>query len=99
MTDYGQRAKSLADQLARIPRVQSSAKRRGTTPEAEAAQIATALLDIEESANALFGKLVPKLLVADPVGSEADDLLHEIGEEYRHMLYHIRDTKMFDYID
>jgi hypothetical protein len=99
MTDYGQRAKRLADQLVRIPRVHRTAKQRGTTPEAEAWQIATALLDIEESANALFASLVPKLLVADPDGSEADDLLHEIGEEYRHILHHIRDTKMFAYIE
>ena len=89
----------LADQLARNPKVHRAARQHGTTPEAEAMQIATALLDIEESANALFGSLVPKLLVADPAGSEADDLLQAIGEEYRHILYHIRDTKMFDYID
>jgi hypothetical protein len=87
----------LAERLKQVPMVVRSAQRRGASVDAEAWQIATALADIEESANELFGDLVPKLL-RDSSGSNADDVLNDVGEAYRHILYHILDTKMFDYV-
>ena len=88
----------LAQALRRIPRVIAAAERRGKSADAEAWQIATALSDIRESTHRLFSDLVPRLLEASPTDDAADDLLNEIGEEYRHILYHILDTKLFDYI-
>lgn len=93
------RAQALAERFKRMPRVAAAVKRRGEgSVEAEAWQIATALADIEESASRLSKELVPKLLAVPPESDKADDLLNEIGEEYRHILYHIRDTKLFDYL-
>lgn len=93
------RTKALAEQLKQIPRVLEAAQRRGERDvDAEAWQIATGLSDIEESATKLFNELVPELLAVSPESEQADDLLNEIGEEYRHIMYHIRDTKLFDYI-
>jgi hypothetical protein len=90
---------ALAEQLKRIPRITESVRRRGERSiDAEAWQIATALADIEESAATLFTELVPKLLTVPPESEEAEDLLTDIGEEYRHILYHIRDTTLFDYL-
>jgi hypothetical protein len=48
----------LADRLQQMPRVVRAAKRRGVGPSKdEAMQIATALADIQESANELFDDL------------------------------------------
>ena len=88
----------LVETLKRIPRVVSAAARRGEPAEAEAWQIATALGDIQESMNRLFFELVPKLRNVPPTDEIAEELLNEIGEEYRHILYHILDTKIFDYV-
>jgi hypothetical protein len=88
----------LADRLKQMPRVRASAHRQGTSIEEEAWQIATALSDVEESAQELFGTLVPRLLNAAPDGEETNDIVNEIGEAYRHILYHILDTKMFGYV-
>jgi hypothetical protein len=90
---------TLAGRLIAIPRVIRAGERHGQSADAEAWQIATALGDIDDSATELFRELVPRLLQTDPSGEEADDLLHQIGEAYRHILYHILDTKVFDYID
>jgi hypothetical protein len=88
----------LARHLQQAPRVVLATQRRGRGSDDEAMQIATALGDIQESANELFADLVPRLLKADPNSQDAADLLQDIGDAYRHMLYHILDTKMFDYI-
>ena len=89
---------ALADHLERVPRIMTAAKRDGRTAEQEAMEIATGLVDIKESADRLFRDLVPRLLKVPSKSDAADDFLNEIGEEYRHILYHIRDTKLFSYI-
>lgn len=90
---------TLAEHLKRMPPVKEAARRRGSeSPDAEAWQIATALSDIQESTNRLFGELIPKLLNSAPDGATAADALNDIGEEYRHILYHILDTKLFGYV-
>lgn len=88
----------LAQRLIGIPRVIRAAERHGRSSEEEAWQIATALGDIDDCTTELFGDLVPKLLQTDPNKEEADDLLNEIGEADRRILYHILDTRKFDYI-
>ncbi len=89
----------LAERLKQMPRVIRQAGRAGRgSPDAEAWQIATALADVQESARALYADLVPRLFEVDPQSQEAEDLLQDIGEQYQHILYHILDTKMFDYI-
>lgn len=89
----------LVERLKHIPLVVATATRRGSeSSDAEAWQIATALSDIEESMNKLFSELVPKLLNSAPEGEAAADLLIDIGEEYRHILYHILDTRLFGYV-
>ncbi len=91
-------AERLAIRLSRSPRVAQSASRNGTSVSAESWQIATALCDIEDAANRLFRELLPRLLSSDSQDESVEDVLNDIGEEYRHILYHILDTKMYDYI-
>jgi hypothetical protein len=89
---------ALADHFERVPRIMAAAKRDGKTVEQEAMEIATGLVDIKESADRLFTDLVPRLLKVPSNRDAADDFLNEIGEEYRHILYHIRDAKLFRYL-
>ncbi len=94
-----ERVSRLANYLSQVPRVQRAAReRRGGTVDSKARQIATGLADIDGSAKELFDVLIPALLEADPSSAEADASLNDVGEAYRHILYHILDTKMFDYV-
>lgn len=93
------RTQALAERLKRVPGIADAVRRRGQgTVDEEAWQVASALADVQQSTARLFGELVPGLLSAEPEGQEAAEILNEIGEEYRHILYHIRDTKLYGYL-
>jgi hypothetical protein len=89
---------TLAERLRQAPRVVRSARQNDRTLDEESMQIATALADIEESAVDLFDNLVPRLFLLEPTSELADDVLNDVGDAYRHILYHILDTKLFVYI-
>jgi hypothetical protein len=92
------RVKALAQRLRSLRVVEAAARRRANgSVDEEAWQIATGIADIEESTHRLFGEIVPRLLRAESE-EEASGLLELVGEEYRHIMYHIRDTKLFDFI-
>ena len=63
-----------------------------------ATEIAAGLLDIRQSADRVFGELLPRLEGLQPAEQEFADVLHAIGEEYRHIYYHLRHTRFFDYV-
>ena len=91
--------KALAARLQPLSVVADAVRRRGQgSAQEEAWQVATALADIEESSHRLFERIIPEFLKADPGSSRALELLTDIGEEYRHILYHIRDSVLFDHI-
>jgi hypothetical protein len=54
-----------------------------------------AFLDLEESLRLFVDEQLPKL--ADPAvqGEQLEDLLLDIREEFRHVLYHIHDPEFF----
>lgn len=88
--------KKLAEHLMKIPRL---ARVVGLDDAAEDAwAIATGLKDIGESMDKIFNELLPELLAAEPKSTKAAELLYSIGEEYRHVQYHIIDTRFFGYI-
>lgn len=94
------RVKILADRLQHNPMLVRFLSRHGEASAHEQAwQIATALADIQESAGRIFDDLLPKLVATEPNTETAADLLQDIGEEFRHILYHIRDTSLFGYVD
>lgn len=64
--------------------------------EKEAWRIAHSLKDIQESSSAIFD-LLPKLETANSE-KEAYETLLDIGEEFRHIMYHIRDPGFFKYL-
>ncbi|HEX2552759.1 MAG TPA: hypothetical protein VHL98_03600 [Microvirga sp.] len=60
----------------------------------EAWAIAHGLADIEGSFLKVYRDMIPKLLAADGEQAMTDALL-EIGEEFRHIAYHLRDMRFF----
>ena len=87
-------AKELADRLANIP----SVSQFDLADEPQGSTIAHALSDIANSSSALLNDLLPKLLDRTKSADELDDLLLDIGEELRHILYHIKDTRYYGYL-
>jgi hypothetical protein len=56
-----------------------------------------ALVDIAESIEKVYGKIIPKILDEPEMASELlRERLWEIREEFRHIDYHIHDAKLMD---
>ena len=66
--------------------------------EKEAWTIAHAFADLEESCQKFTDIQLPRLANARLNGAELRDLLLEIGEEFRHVLYHIHDPQFYRYL-
>jgi hypothetical protein len=90
-----QAVKQLAQALDRCEVV----TRFNTDREREAWTLAHSLADLEKSFVEVSANLLPKLWEARGNPSAVDDLLHDIGEELRHILYHIRDPRFFRYLE
>jgi hypothetical protein len=86
--------KNLADRLSQLP----SVARLDTRNERQGGTIAHALSGFETSFSVVLYVLLPKLLDETQPSEQLDDVLLEIGEELRHILYHVRDTRYFQYL-
>jgi hypothetical protein len=64
----------------------------------EGERIAHSILDIDESCQRIRDQIVPRLLNATLDEAGIDDALHDLREEYRHILYHLREPRFFDVI-
>ena len=84
----------LAERLSRISEI--TKLNRGE--EKEAWTIAHAFSDMEESMFALTQSYFPKLLAEKMPVSDLVILLQEIGEELRHIVYHLSDMRYYQYI-
>lgn len=83
----------LAGRLAHL----SSLSRFDSPDEPQSVTVAHSLAGMEDSFHAIFLKLVPSLLENTDTVSDVD-VLHEIGEEIRHILYHIKDAEYYSYL-
>jgi len=54
--------------------------------------------ELEESFNKFLHEQLPKLTNDQTSTSELYDVLLDIGEEFRHIIYHIRDPKFYKYL-
>jgi hypothetical protein len=65
----------------------------------EAGTLVHAFSDLEESFRRFLDEQLPKL--ADPAvkGEELEDLLLDIREEFRHILYHLHDPEFFRVVE
>ena len=64
----------------------------------EAWELAYGLADLEESFERIMSTWLPKLIRSDATDDELVDALHDIGEEFRHILYHIKASRYYDYL-
>jgi hypothetical protein len=76
----------------------SAVSRHDAAEEKEAETLAHAFLDLEESFQRFTKELLPKLENGDLSADDIPDVLHAIGEEFRHVLYHIGDPKYYRYL-
>src|SRR6267143_6643118 len=86
--------RSLAERLENCEQV----RRYDTAEEKEGWTLAHNLMDLEESCRAFLEKLLPRLRTDDLSPEQINELLLEMGEEFRHMLYHIKDSEFFAYL-
>ncbi len=63
-----------------------------------ASEIALAFSDIEKSFHSFVDVQLPRLIKGDVEASEAYDLLLDIGEEFRTILYEITAPRFYDYL-
>jgi hypothetical protein len=88
--------KQLAAHLQSIPRLAAAIGLEDVAEDSWA--IAVGLKDIHQASQRIVVGLLPALLAAPPASPEAERLLQAIGEEYRHILYHITTTRYFSYL-
>lgn len=93
MGEYTEKYKLLAERLSKIPQV----TRYDTGEDKEAWTLAHALTDIEESV-IKFEEYLGRLAQQNLNDKEVYDILLDIGEEFRHVLYHIKDPKFYRYL-
>ena len=61
----------------------------------EAGTLVHAFSDLEESLRVFLDEQLPKLTDPAVQGEQLEDLLLDIREEFRHILYHIHDPEFF----
>lgn len=86
--------KRLASVLSRC----KSVTKFDTDQEKEAWTLSHCLSDLEGSFLVILEKHLPSLLSESITGEEVDEILHDIGEELRHILYHVRDPRFYRYL-
>lgn len=91
---FGERYGLLIDAISRCSRVREFDR----PDEPEASTLAHAFLDLEESFKRFINEHLPELTRSDLSEQQVCDRLHEIGEELRHILYHIRDPRSYEYL-
>lgn len=90
----GEAYRALAKMLEKCPEV----KKHDQDNEREAYTMAHSLLDLENSFKTFLEQYLPRLKNINLSPSETYNLLLDMGEEYRHILYHIRDQKFYRYL-
>ena len=88
------RLKAIAERLEICQQV----KEYDTPDEKQAWMLAHNLLDLEESFQTFLDQQLPKLEKEELNSDQINDILFEIGEELRHVLYHIRDAEFYSYL-
>jgi len=92
--DYIEKLSRITHNLKKCKRV----IKYSTNEEDQADTLANSFIDIEESLKKIIMEEIPKMYTCDLSKEEVDDLILSIGEELRHLLYHIQDTKVYDYL-
>jgi hypothetical protein len=91
---YIEKLKAITRNLEKCERI----TRYSTNDENQADTLANALIDIEQSLKKIIDEDIPKLYLNDLNEEDVDDLILDIGEELKHLLYHIKDSKVYNYL-
>ena len=86
--------KRLAKRLSQCPEV----TKYDHGDEMEAGVLAHSFADLEASFKTFLNERLPRLMDDQATPSDLCDVLLEIGEEFRHILYHIHDPKFYQYL-
>jgi hypothetical protein len=89
--NYVDRLRNLAAKLAQCPDV----TKFDTVSEKQAWTMAHAFTDLEGSFRTFLDEQLPRLMNEDLTPQEIHDLLVDIGEEFRHILYHMTDSEFY----
>ncbi len=92
--EFAVQLKTLADRLNRCEQV----TQYDTAEEKQAWVLAHSLLDLAESFRSFLDEQLPRLRDERVSCDELHDTLLEIGEEFRHILYHVRDPAFYAYL-
>jgi hypothetical protein len=90
----GARYKKLGESLARSPMV----TRFDEGEDLEAWPLAHAFLDLEKSFRRFVDAQLPGLFDPSLAVDDISDKLLDIGEEFRHIVYHLKDPRFYRYI-
>lgn len=90
----GEDLKSLAERLGRCQQVTGL----DLGDDREAWTLAHAFGDLEESFRTFLDEQLPRLTGEKLTPGDTYDLLLDIGEQFRHILYHINDPKFYRYL-
>lgn len=88
-------AKSVSELIRKLQRYKCVSK--FDDDEIEAERLAHSLSDLEQSFIVILVNLLPKLVEVEDE-EQAHLILLDIGEELRHILYHINDPRFFAYL-
>jgi|GEM_PF-2441971 len=94
MKNYAITLNELANTLSHSKRV----SKFDSLSTKESEELAYTLLDIYESSKELV-KLIKRLKNTDIQEDLINDILNDVGDELRHLIYHINDSKFYSYIN
>jgi len=92
--DFAAELKALAERLSVCKQV----TQHDTPDEKQAWTLAHDLLDLAGSFRAFLENQLPRLRDPELDSDQLNAALLEIGEEFRHILYHIRDSEFYAYL-
>lgn len=92
--DYTEKLGKLIKNLEKSSKVNSY----DSENEKESVRLAHAIIDMSESFKEILENLSPKLISNNVTEEEVEDILLGIGEELRHIIYHIKDPKFYEYL-
>jgi hypothetical protein len=86
--------KGIAEKLEACEEI----RKYDTADEKQAWTLAHAFLDLAESFRKFLDQQLPKLERSSMDCEQMNELLLDIGEEFRHILYHIQDPAFYAYL-
>jgi len=85
--------------LAAVLETMLTVRKFDTAGEPASWNLAHGLSDIEESCRTITERLLPALVDSSGGPGEVHEILLDIGEELRHVLYHVRDMPFYGYLE